>query len=452
MNAVQRGLLWVLAAELAVVGIWVYWRAAAPGPPQPSRVLLDATTANEIQDAAAKCVTAKDWRDLAETYMAAGCFRESEMCHRIACEKAPEDATLHRQWAFALERLAKLEEANAQYRRALELKAENPHACRYFIARNLLRMEKTEEAEKVFREGLALPSNRYELARLHLRKGELAEAETLFKELNQSQGNTLQVRLLGYRLAMERGDGAGAAKFSDALRYAPLKLQNPFDEEAERVVRRTPELGFGRVWQEVRDLLANQELDQVEARLKKLKVNDWHPTPSELWAQLHFQRGQHPEAIARFEELQAHEGTTARILTRIGDVWMAAGQPQKARDSWLAAVQLGAGANLPYLHGGIAQTFLVEKNTKDADWHRARQGYGMGREFLRIGQSGEAIEALAATVGIDAEFSQAWFYLGEAQRLAGRPQLAASAYRKCLELHPYHGRALASLALVAYNE
>ena len=124
-----------------------------------------------------------------QTRAAAGCFRECEACHRVACELAPRDATFARQWGFALERLARLDEATAQYRRAIELGHPDPDGCSYLIARNLLRADKPAEARAVFAGGKALAANRYELARLHLRAGETAEAAVLLDGLTAANPN-----------------------------------------------------------------------------------------------------------------------------------------------------------------------------------------------------------------------------------------------------------------------
>src|SRR5207247_1068872 len=140
---------------------------------------------------------------------------------------------------FALERLALLDEANAQYRRAIDLRTADPDACRYFIARNLLRAEKPHDARKVFTEGKALAANRYELARLDLRDGRIAEAAALLRELLTVRANALQLHLLGYRLELDRGNKRQAFVHADRARYATEKLLNPFDEEAERIVKVT---------------------------------------------------------------------------------------------------------------------------------------------------------------------------------------------------------------------
>src|SRR5262249_23642685 len=115
VSLASRALLLIIAAEALVGGLPAPRRLPPPVPPPAGWALLDPATAGQIQSAAAACESADDWRNLAELYMAAGCFAESESCHRIACELAPGNALFARQWGFALERLSLLDEANEQY-------------------------------------------------------------------------------------------------------------------------------------------------------------------------------------------------------------------------------------------------------------------------------------------------------------------------------------------------
>ena len=79
-----RLLVLVIALEALGGGLLVGRRLMRPEPPQADWSLLDPTTADEIRAATAACESAEDWRSLGELYMAAGCFSESEQCHRIA--------------------------------------------------------------------------------------------------------------------------------------------------------------------------------------------------------------------------------------------------------------------------------------------------------------------------------------------------------------------------------
>jgi tetratricopeptide (TPR) repeat protein len=443
-------LLLLLIAGEAVVGVvLVGQRLMQPRPPEVDWALFDPITADEFRAAVARCESAQDWRALGELYMATGCFPQAELCHRIACELAPRDATLARQWAFALERLALLDEANVQYRRAIDLKQADPDACRYFIGRNLLRAEKPDQARAIFEEGRALPANRYELARLHLRAGELAQAAAILDGLSANRPGALQPHLLGYRVQLEREDGRRAFTHADRARYAPQKLHNPFDEEAQRIVKVTQTLGANRHWKEGRDLIEAGRLDDARTMLREAgRVFD-SSAVTELLAEVALRQHRFGEAVELLEEFEARHGATARIAARVGDVWAAAGDAAKARASWLRAVQLAAGLDMQSTHYKLAMSLGAMGNEGEAQRHLGLAHYFVGRALVQAGRPAEAADLFSTAVKHDAKLVQAWFYLGEAQRLAGQERSAASAYEKCLELNPHHGRAHASLAFLA---
>jgi tetratricopeptide (TPR) repeat protein len=446
VSRTNRRLLLLVAVEIVLGAIIAGRRLARLAPPEPDWALLDPATATEIRTAAAGCESAEDWRKLGELYMAAGCFRESEMCHRVACKLAPDDATFARQWAFALERLALLDEANAQYRRTAELRREEAPATAYFVGRNFLRADKPQEARAAFAEGAALDANRYELARLHLRAGELAEAEGLLQGLTTTRPGALQVQLLGYRLAMERGDARLAYARADAARYAIEKLQNPFDEEAARIVKVTQLLGSARKWKEARDLIESGRLDQAENALQELSRTDPSPGTDELLAEVALRRGRFREAAAQFEGYESRNGPSPRIAARAGDAWDAAGQPDKARAGWLRATRLEAGANLKDAHHKLARSFAQAGDKIASERHLACGHYFVGRDLLQFGYVRQSVDYFAAAGRHDPNLTQGWFYLGEARRRSGQVKEAESAYRACLKLDPHHGRALAALA------
>lgn len=444
MSRVSRLLVFVIVVEIIVGGFVVVRRMQRPAPPEADWSLLDRNTAAQIQSAIGNCNSANDWRDLGEMYMAAGCFAESEACQRVACELAPDNAVFARQWGFALERIGLLDEANVQYQRAIELRTPDPDGCRYFIARNHLRVENRTEARRVFAEGKALPANRYELARLHLRDRDLAQGSDLLRSVGEVRPTALQVNQLGYRLALERGDARETFISAERAIYAPEKLQNPFDEEVERIISATKLLGPNLQWKQASDLIDAGKLDDAQ-----LVLAGSHRTPAivELIADVLIRRQAFDAAIAWLTELEKPNGPAA-LVAHIGDVWEAAGQPEKARANWLRAAEIGAGVDPVATHRKLAKSFESAGDKAATDRHVAIGLYFVGRDLLKTGHPDEAISFFAAAVENNPKFEHAWFYLGETQRLSGQTEAAKKAYQSCLSLNPNHGRALASLAFM----
>jgi Flp pilus assembly protein TadD len=68
--------------------------------------------------------------------------------------------------------------------------------------------------------------------------------------------------------------------------------------------------------------------------------------------------------------------------------------------------------------------------------------------YFGLGRVAEAFSPLREATKADPQLAAAWFYLGEAHRLSGRPDDARAAYRKCLELAPNRGWARRALMLL----
>lgn len=448
MSRFSRVLLLVLAGETLLGGFLVVQRLRTPLPPQPDWAVLEGSAADRLRTAAAACTTAEDWRRLGEGYMAVGCFPEAEACHRIACELAPDDPLFARQWGFALERLGLLEQANAQYRRVLDLGAKDAAACRYFLGRNHLRAENPAEARGEFTAGRSLAANRYELARLEVQAGEFDQAEALVRGVAEDQPGTLQVQHLLYRSALERGDLRQAAHCADRARHAPWKLQTPFDEEASRIVEATKNLALDPRWAAVREEIAAGRLDEAERLLAEVGRDEGGDLVLELQAEIAVRRERFEAARKLLEEHLERNGPTARVLARIGDVFDVAGKAEPARDGWLRAADLGTGVDLKATHHQLAQSFARAGDKHHAEQHLARGHYFVGRDLLKFGYIEKSIPYFAAAVRHDPSFAAGWFHLGEAYRLMDRNKEAEAAYRSCLRLEPDHGRADAALALL----
>lgn len=448
MTTIRHCLMLIICLELLGSCFLIARRLSRNAPPEADWSYTDASPADEIRAAVTSCESAEEWRKLGELYMAAGYFSESEMCHRVACELNPNDALVHRQWGFALERLGLLSEANLQYQRSMELSPIKAGSCRYFIARNLLRSEKSDEARRLLEEGQSLPACQYELAKLYFRVGKLTEAFALWSELKTRDPQVLQVNLLGYRLALERGDISNAQQFADQARYSQRKLQNPFDEEAERLVKATRQLAPSQHWTDVTELINNNRLMEARSLVDQQLTETSSIAGLELSAELALREGQYQAATRLFEELQKQHGPLARITARIGDVYDAAGEATKACEYWRKATQLETAVDLKAIHHKLADSLSKQGHDQAASKHRGLGHFYVGRELLQFGYAAQAIDYFQGAVELAPTFSEAWFYLGEAKRLSGQGEEARAAYQTCLEHNPFYGRALTSISLL----
>jgi len=69
---------------------------------------------------------------------------------------------------------------------------------------------------------------------------------------------------------------------------------------------------------------------------------------------------------------------------------------------------------------------------------RPETRFNLGRLLLNYGHPGQAALHLERATELRANFAPAWFHLGNAHLVLDKAELAAAAYRRCLELDPAH--------------
>jgi tetratricopeptide (TPR) repeat protein len=446
----NRLLVGLVVVEFLVGGWLVAARLRRPAPPRPDLGLVDIVAPDDLRDRAAGCRTPGDWRDLGEAYMALGFFPEAEACHRVAAEEDPEDPRLAHEWAFALERLGRLDEAVREFRRAADLGHPRAAECRFLAARCLLRQERPADARAELERLPRVPMARYELARLHYREGRLSEALKVVEPLLGEFPDTIQPATLRHRIALQQGDPRAAVRFADLADRAARRLPNPFDPEVERLNTTHARLGPGGRWPEAVQLLGAGKFDEAERKAREGLAVRWHPSGVGVLWEVAFRRGRPAEALKHAEELINREGPLARHLGRLGDALGELGRREEAEKAWLRCAALAPPIEAKDAHFRLAEHYEKALPSRDRHArHLARAGLGVSIERLRAGEMKEAWDVLREVVASDARLATGWFYLGEVERLAGRPDEARRAYRHCLAVDPDHGRALAALEMLA---
>ncbi len=448
MTRTNRLLVAVIVLEAATAGVFFGRRMMTMAPPQADFSLVDPVTARSLREAVEKCKTPEDWRRLGELYMGVGYFTESELCHHVACELEPANPVFAYQWGFALERLSFLDEANAEYRKAIDLGYPEPDYCRYYLGRNFLRQDKPTEAKIVFEAGRALPACRYELARLHLTAGELQEATRLQEGLVRDDPNALQLHLLRYRIEMRRSDARQAFIAADKMMHATGKFRTPFQADWERLLAVLYQIGLDCRWKECEKLMDERRFDDAEKRLRETLSEEWHANGIDLLAEIEFRKGDFKESIRLLRESIERAGASAHTYDRLGDTLDSDGQFEPARECWLKVLQLDAVKQLKNTHHKLAISYERSGDKPRSAYHYSRAFFHAGLDLVHSGSYSEAIGAFDQAIKRDPQFAHAWYYLGDANRQLGRNEQAERAYAKCLEFDPYHGRAAAALGFL----
>lgn len=436
----------VIAIELAVGGVLVVRREPLL-PPVPNLDDTDPAVAAHIRERAENCRSPADWAALGEVYLAYGYFPEGEACYRVAAEREPENATRQYEWGFALERIGRLEEANAAYQLAAKLGHPDPGGCWYSVGRNHLRREDVNAARTAFGQADGHPSARYELARLLVRDGQHAEAIPILDQLTAEYPTALQPLLLRHKIE-SLTDGPATTAFADRALRATGRLPTPFDRDWKRLEAAHDRLGRAAELIECDQLLAAGQGTAAGPRLQSLLNTDWDPKTADRLAEVEFLRGRPADAARLLQEAIDRAGPSAHLLERLGDAHAEVGQKQLAVAAWLRATHLGTIADVKHAHHKLA-THHEKAGDKDAAMrHFALAYFGAAQTELAAGRLTDARDLLDEALQHDPRLAAAWFHLGELHRARGETESARKAYRQCLAIDPDFGRAITGLGLL----
>ncbi len=438
----------VIACELLVaIGLVGWWvasdsEASAPEPPRPNLTFLDSVTVQEIrnrqEDVTANGADgADDWRALAEIYVLYGFFAEADICCQRAAELDPEAFWTYLWWGTALSRIGDTSASTEKFRAGIPY-AEDALAdvCRYCIGLNLLREENSQEAEEAFRTAEGYAPADYELAKLLVRSDRSQEAVPILDGLIASHPQTQKYHQMRSRAAQRLGDLEAANDFQNRADRATQVL--PSDELTGFLEQQIGNHGLD-VWiQQGKDLYASGSLDAAASRLRQVLEVEWRPEAADLLVQAELQLG-HPEAaLPILNEAVRRSGTTPQRLVALGDVHHRLGHESQAKDSWQWATELRLDRAA---HERLAALFEQTGDEREAARHEGLAQLAAGIFAERAGQLDSAVDMLQQAVTIAPELAHAWYHLGECYRLLDQSEPADRAYRQCLTLDPYHGRA-----------
>jgi tetratricopeptide (TPR) repeat protein len=449
MTPLNRILLVVIASEMVIGGIAAGLKLRAPSPPLADVSYLDPITGTDLRQLAINARSPEDWRKLGETYMARGFFRESEACHRVAAQREPANADAAQQWALSLERLGRLDEANAAYVQAATLDPAGAPACYFFIARNKLRQEDRAGARQALAAAGDLPAARYVVACLLLGEGRRDEAGAMLKELAREFPQAQQPWLMLHRIALAQQKPAEAAVAADRQDTASEQLPSPFDAEFQRIRKAHDEFGLQGLWGAARKMVEEGHAAAAELILRDALAARFNAYPTDWLAEALFQQGRIDEAVRLQQEIIERHGPSVEYLERLGDTLDAVGRQDDARAAWLRAARLSFGPPLRDVHGKLGESLAAAGQQQLANQQLALAAQAAGIGELRARHVDQAETALRQAVRVDPQLAHAWYYLGETARQRGEAEAARAAYERCLSIQPHHGRAADRLERLA---
>jgi tetratricopeptide (TPR) repeat protein len=441
----------LVAVELAAGGVLSAWRLNSTQPfPPPASDYTDAMTARELLalpdgylfDSLAK------WRDLSENYMAFGFFAKADACLRRAALCDPNSHELMFIHGYCLERLGRLDEARNEFRRvAANGSNQDSQRAWYRLGRIGLQLEQPEEAAEAFKSaGDDHVPSVYQRAKLLVRSGESAAAESLLAVLEERFPNDVRIWQLRAQAAANLGQTETAATARDEVERARTVLEFDDIEHIFQPIRNG--LGLGRAVTQA-ESIANRAQDPEDfapaARLLTEAIR-----PGTRWQNRYLLLIQDAaEMQARAQNMAAVGELVSRQLDEdklpTARAWALRGEAAFARNDYGQAFRDWSRAELfrPNAVQQIKMAMAAEHlgNLPDAKRHLALAGQFDGINYFRGNDLANAKMRLQQAITIDADLPETWLYLGESERLTGNKTQAEAAYRRCLALNPAQGRA-----------
>jgi tetratricopeptide (TPR) repeat protein len=446
MTAWRRILVALIGIELLVAFVLIGLRLGSTRvlPPLVDQY-NDSQTGRELLalpdpflfDSAAK------WRTLGEAYQAFGYFAKADSClaRAVAADPGATEAALAH--GFVLERLGRIEDAIDVFERTAR-SARGPLAqmAWHHLGRNHLRLEQADQALAAFEQaGDDHDPSVYQRAKWLIRAGRAGEARELLDSLSENFGNDLHVLYLVGMAAEQLGQVEEALAVRDRLDLADSRLEIDDLDELFKPYRARFGLARGiaaAAKQQRGDLRGAAETMEQLVRDDPLWQNSYLLLLQDV-AQIQLKAGR-PEVAGQCADQQIRKlgFPTAGMWEVAADVARARGEDDESRRALAHAERM--------LPSAIQYFKLAELAQKSGDDEGYRRNLSLSklldaRMLHRARQLDDAQIRVREALKLDPEMADGWCLLGEICRRLNQTGPARSAFRRCLELDPNHGRA-----------
>ena len=451
MNVLRNLLIALITLEMVGFGYLAWQRGQRVTPRLPAVQFDDPLILNELEQLARRAETggSAEWQELGEALLGQGHYTHAEAAFAQAVKLDPQNARAEFARAFCLDRTGRIAESNTHYERSAAIATSNqqsvigsPEHCAYQIARNALRLEDAETAEKMFAEQLAFFPSAYQYAKLLVRSGRFEQARTIIDDNLADYPQSLKFMSLRLAVCEALGDTVGAAKAEQALDRSEYRIPidfntsfvTPFNErhgmahEALQCARLSEEGQNDALFDHVEKLIATlSESNHIGVyRLKKNVI------------EIEFQRKNPDSMLAWIKELNELGIHDADLLQMKGAALSLKGDRDAAAQLWLTAARMSP--NVP-LHLKLSEYFTEKGDEPNARFHAGEAALLETKIHYWGNQIPAARQAVERAKQISPENAPAWYYSGEIHLAQGETQAALTDYQKCIGLAPTHGTA-----------
>ncbi len=437
----------ILLAELLVTGGLAVWKYRQPAAAVPGEQWLDPLSREELRELVERTRgnRPETWLELANALLGQGFYPHAEDAFRRVLRLKPADLELEALYglAFCLDRTGRLAESNEVYRELAQRETgERRQECLFALGRNALRVEDEQEAERLFLENDDYFPARLLRLRLLVKTGREAEALPTIQEILRRLPNSLRFQQLRYEAHWRLGQTAQARAAADAIERAELMI--PVYLSTDFLTLRSQEFGWQRYWTEY--LAVEKKLD-ANARETILvdftqRLQDYLSPYTLLLlkksAEVASILGNAESLQARLQQLELLGEENPQTLQLTGDLAFLQGDRERALRLWKVSAEMSPRAEV---YERLSRLAEQTDNVQESKRYKARIALLKGQNEFRENRLTEAQASLQRAVSSDPELATGWFYLGEIQRFRSNQSEARSAYLRCLELHPAHGRA-----------
>lgn len=455
MKQLVRILLLLLVIELGYCGFLVAKRLSRPLPVLPNAEFVDPLMMTDFRELArqAENGASQEWVRLGQALLGQGYYSYAENCFRQAVVQDPSNLIAKVSYAFCLERTGRTHESTLEYEKLVPLKAERPvqfankNHYLYAIGRNYLREENGAKAEAAFRENANFQPAQYQLAKLLVRSGRSEDALPLINRNLTEFPNSLKFLLLKAEaleaLGREQEAIQAAEKVERSLAIIPLNFNT------ELIKPYSVRHGIEKELEAYNYLIQQNDMDSLAKKLDEISqlVGD-RPMPQYKatlisMVEVEFQRKNPERMLLLIDQLKKSGIENADLLQFRAGAYMLKGEMEQAVPMLERVAQMSPTIEV---HQSLANYYAQQHDTVKRDEHLAKMALLQALIAFRNNQLPAAEEAIQRSVELNPRDPQAWFYYAETKRFLGEQGSAETAYKRCLELNPNHGRSLRKLA------
>jgi tetratricopeptide (TPR) repeat protein len=297
-------------------------------------------------------------------------------------------------------------------------------------------------------------------AKSHEKKGEILEAQKLYKVVLDAFPNNKKAKLMLANLDRLFQNGNVKKLPSNIInQLVALYDQGHFllvVEHCQKIVSQFPDAFI--VWNILGG--ANKGLGRVEEASKAfMKVVKLNPTYAEgynnLGVTLH-EQGKFKDALLAYKKAISIKPRYAESYSNMGTIYKDQGQLEKASDLFKKAILINS--NYAEAYSNLGNTFLEKGNLEAAiisyekaisiEPNYAEANYNMGFALSSANKPKEAIDAYNKAISIKSNYPEAYSNLGNAYKEIGNIKEAINVYRKAISINPNYAQAYNNLGNV----